>query len=235
MRSWRWALAAALLVALASVAVWVYLDSERSRDRARLRLAEESALRSAGALVAEQVSARKLRIESEVNARIAEALRRAKSASPGVRVEYVLRGTTGPISVGPDAEPVRCPECGEESACLLRPGDQGEVTAEITGLEGEYGARAVVGELAAWRLPERTLLMRGTLRADLGRYLVEKGVPRPGWAAGPALAVSGDGALAGVMILGPERAVWRTKIRPAGFLLAGQGQGVVGAAVTVGW
>lgn len=201
-------------------------ELERAREADRLRL---EGFETAG--LADQ---RELMRVMDRAATLAEQVRRLKREAGRVEVREVVRWQTREVQVPVPGAPAECEECGAPVACP-------EVAVAVSGTEARVETRRgnwlALGEVTIERTqpPPREVIATVPWQADLTRYLRAPEPTSPRWMAGPALAVSGEGAMGGAVILGPERVAWRTRIRPAGLLLAGQGQGVVGVGITVGW
>lgn len=201
-------------------------DLERAREADRLRIE--------GFEVSGLASQRELMRVMDRAATLADQVRRLKRDAGRVQVREVVRWQTREVEVPVPGVPVECEECGAAVACP-------EVAVAVSGTEARVETRRgnwlALGEVTVERTqpPPREVVATVPWQADLTRYMRAPEPHAARWMAGPAVGVSGDGALVGGMVLAPERALWRAKIRPAGLLLAGQGQGVVGVGITVGW
>lgn len=170
----RYAIYAAVLLLLLGIAGLAgYCARDRAAQReaaAARRVADETALRAAGALTAERAT--RDQVEREAAA-LTDQLARLRAAVPDAEVREVVRWQTAACSVSGDPlpEPVVA-GCGAPTRpCLLRIGDQIDVRAVEATVEAASGARGLVGQAEVWRLtPPETLLARAPLKS--GRILV---------------------------------------------------------------
>ena len=249
-RSW-WAVPAlALLVVLALV--WAWNGQRRAAGEAE-RALEAAELRAAGMAVAGEATARQLRArvaELEAgSADLAAELERVRRAAPGARPVGTATATTGPVPAGGPARPpwpcapvAPCPMPPEAPAgptvpaqalpaCLLAPGDTGEVRVSGAALATRAGNLAVVGAAEAWRLepgpPAR--LFGGPLQVDVVR---EKQRAGPGWGVGLVASAGRAGWSAGPAISPPPLALFGLQLEA--LVGAGVGQGGEWAATAAG-
>lgn len=209
-RSWyKYAVITALL--LTGVALVNYHRHEEAGLRAeieRVKKADSEALLQAqGALVVSEqkskdVEARAENVEAQ-NAALRSEVNRLVKLNPGTRRVGALRASTGGTAAGGAPRP--SPGAGANApvqactapapACLLAPGDTGEVRVGAVKLQTKEGANALVMEASAWRLkPEpATKLFGGLISSDASGVWTETPKKCPD-ASGPGWGAVGGGS-----------------------------------------
>jgi hypothetical protein len=208
---WYVVLPVAALFALALLAR--ACNGEREARAELIRVQEQAEIRAAGLELIEGAEQAALQIELEAarkgSADFAEALALAQAALKA-RPTIVVRASTGPVPVETpeDPDPPTKPDgTPAERPCLLRPGDQGEVTVTEAVLETEAGNRVLVGAAEAYRVsPEpRLRLFGGSFRTEITEAKAEP-LPlasSPGWGAGLMAGLGTSGVLGSAVVATP--------------------------------
>jgi hypothetical protein len=204
------------LVALAAAGIFFGLWWHARLEAARARQGQERAeMEAQGVAVAHEATEASLRGELDSmatrSADLEEALRKALAAAHGAHVVTVVSGSTGPVSAGtPTGASAPSPSAPAPApnacACLLKPGDRGQIDVQAAELRTEAGNRILVEAAEASRVDpdgSKVRLFGGELRSDLTKYLSSEVKPeqRPGWGVGAVASVGG-----GVASVGPALA-----------------------------
>jgi hypothetical protein len=207
---------------------------------ASARAEEEAALRAAGLTVERDAVQGELARAASDAKELRGQLEAARRADPGVRVVEVIRWRTRPEAAGgaprdpapagggaavPPVQPATGVPAGV--GCLLVAGDLGEVRVVEAQLQGDAGARVVVGSAEAWRVDPGppTRLFGGPLRTPVELAVVEPERRPPRWGAGAAAFAGPGGWAVGPAIALPPLRLWGWQAE----VVVGAGAGPSGA------
>lgn len=158
-----------LVLFLAVVGLTIAVQRQSRAAAEARRSAEAAELAAKNVTVARDASERQLRADLDAAKKeirgFADALVRARKAAPKAKVIATVRASTGPVAVA--ASP---------AACVLKPGDKGQIDVASSELRTEAGNKVLVQAAQASRVDpdgSKVVLFGGELRADLTRYLTQ--------------------------------------------------------------